>query len=593
MSLEKNFPDSGKVLGHHSQLYVLFFTEMWERFSYYGMRALLVLFLTAAVLDGGGGGYGWSEENALELYALYTGLVYFTPLIGGYLADRFLGYRKAVIIGAVVMAAGHGFMALEIPTFFYLGLTALILGNGLFKPNISSMVGQLYKGEEDKKDGAYTIFYMGINAGAFLGILLCGYIGEKVGWSYGFGLAMIFMVVGAIQFWLARPIFGEIGSKIEKAKENISETISIASNKRVTKWAIIGVAIGALVLLLQLYVIAPGDVGVSMLKTANSFIIPPLLFASVIGIIGFIVTDPSLDKVEKDRVWVIVVLTLFTVFFWWAFEQSGGSMTIFSRDYTDRSLTGTGAIVFNTINTILTVGSMAVITWVLLKLFGVTWKKIATSNLILSISFVIIWIIVVLMLCFEWGMLRGLAEAIGLQLKDDITEVQASWFSILNSFFIITLAPIFSKFWETGIVKSGPIKFGIGLILVGLGFGALAYGSMGIPKGAETASVSMIWLILAYLLHTMGELCVSPVGLSYVSKLAPVRLIGIMFGVWFIANFIANWSAGMTGSAIKSISDNYGISTFFLLFLAIAGAAGIIIILLNPILQKMMHGIDD
>ena len=593
MSIEKNYPDSGNVLGHPSQLYVLFFTEMWERFSYYGMRALLVLFLTAAILDGGMGGYGWSEENALELYALYTGLVYFTPLIGGYLADRFLGYRTAVIIGAFVMAAGHGFMALEIPAFFYLGLTALIIGNGLFKPNISSMVGQLYKGNEEKKDGAYTIFYMGINAGAFLGILLCGYIGEKVGWSYGFGLAMIFMIVGAIQFWLSKPIFGEIGAKIVKAKEVIEDSVRIQGNNRVTKWAVIGLVVGGIVFLLQMFVIAPDDVGVSMLKTANSFILPPLLFSSVIGIIGYIVTDPSLNKVEKDRVWVIVVLTLFTVFFWWAFEQSGGSMTIFSRDYTDRSLTGTGAVVFNTVNTLLTVGSMAVITYVLLKLFGVTWAKISTSNIVLSISFVIIWVIIIIMLGFEWGLFRGLAESLGMNLQDDITEVQASWFSILNSFFIITLAPLFSKFWETGIIKSGPIKFGIGLILVGLGFGALAFGSAGIPNGAETASVSMIWLILAYLLHTMGELCVSPVGLSYVSKLAPVRLIGIMFGVWFIANFIANWSAGMTGSAIKSISDTYGISSFFLMFLAITGTAGIIIILLNPILKKMMHGVDD
>ena len=593
MSIEKNYPDSGNVLGHPSQLYVLFFTEMWERFSYYGMRALLVLFLTAAILDGGMGGYGWSEENALELYALYTGLVYFTPLIGGYLADRYLGYRTAVIIGAFVMAAGHGFMAMEIPAFFYLGLTALIIGNGLFKPNISSMVGQLYKGNEEKKDGAYTIFYMGINAGAFLGILLCGYIGEKVGWSYGFGLAKIFMIVGAIQFWLSKPIFGEIGAKIVKAKEVIEESVRIQGNNRVIKWAIIGLVVGAIVFLLQMFVIAPDDVGVSMLKTANSFILPPLLFSSVIGIIGYIVTDPSLDKVEKDRVWVIVVLTLFTVFFWWAFEQSGGSMTIFSRDYTDRSLTGNGAILFNSVNTLLTAGSMAVITFVLLKLFGVTWSKISTSNIVLSISFVIIWIIIILMLGFEWGLFRGLAESLGMNLQDDITEVQASWFSILNSFFIITLAPLFSKFWETGIIKSGPIKFGIGLILVGLGFGALAFGSAGIPNGAETASVSMIWLILAYLLHTMGELCVSPVGLSYVSKLAPVRLIGIMFGVWFIANFIANWSAGMTGSAIKSISDNYGISSFFLMFLAITGTAGIIIILLNPILKKMMHGVDD
>lgn len=588
----KHYPDSGTVLGHPSQLYVLFFTEMWERFSYYGMRALLVLFLTAALLDGG---YGWEEKNALELYALYTGLVYFTPLIGGFLADKFLGYKRAVVIGAFVMAAGHGFMALEIPIFFYAGLTCLILGNGLFKPNISSMVGQLYEGEEEKKDGAYTIFYMGINAGAFLGILLCGYIGEKIGWSYGFGLAMIFMVAGAIQFWLSGKIFGKIGQKPEKSLEEVSEellSIKATNKKRLNKWIVIGSVITVAIFLLLRFVLAPDDWGSSLLTTVNTYFIPAILFGSVIGIIGFIVTDPSLNKVEKDRVWVIVVLTLFTVFFWWAFEQSGGSMTIFSRDYTDRSLTGTGAIIFNSVNTILTAGSMAVITWVLLKLFKVTWKNISTSNIVLSISFIIIWIIIILMLGFEWGAFKGIADAIGVKLQDDITEVQASWFSILNSFFIITLAPLFSKFWERKIITSGPIKFGIGLLLVGIGFGMLAFGSFGIPRGAETASVSMIWLILAYLLHTMGELCISPVGLSYVSKLAPVRLIGIMFGVWFIANFIANWSAGMTGSFIEAISENYGISNFFLIFTAITCGAGLILFILNGALHKMMHGVD-
>ncbi|MEL6986602.1 MAG: oligopeptide:H+ symporter, partial [Bacteroidota bacterium] len=204
----------GMVLDQPSSLFVLFFTEMWERFSYYGMRALLVLFLTTSILgdelNGYSPGWGWDREDALQLYALYTGLVYFTPLFGGMIADKFLGYRKSVVIGAFVMALGHLFMALEVEILFYLGLAALILGNGLFKPNISSIVGQLYKNPE-KKDSAYTIFYMGINAGAFLGIGLCGYIGEKVGWPYGFGLAMIFMIAGALQFWLGSSVFGNIG----------------------------------------------------------------------------------------------------------------------------------------------------------------------------------------------------------------------------------------------------------------------------------------------------------------------------------------------------------------------------------------------
>jgi len=584
---KRTIQDMGKVLNHPSGLFVLFFTEMWERFSYYGMRALLVLFLTASLMDGG---YGWERSDALELYALYTGLVYFTPIIGGVIADKLLGYRMAVFIGALIMALGHASMAMEIPAFFYAGLTMLILGNGLFKPNISSIVGQLYTDNEDQKDAAYTIFYMGINAGAFLGILLCGYIGEKISWSYGFGLAMIFMIAGAIQFWYSSKIFGDIGLKpqndgiADKVETSLTELPD--GSKRITTWAIIGV-----VLTLIIFVLTSADESASTLNIINQRYMPALLFGSVISIIGFIMSDPSLSKIEKDRLWVIVVLTFFTVFFWWAFEQSGGSMTIFSRDYTDRTLVGAGAAIFNTVNTVLTAGSMAVITWVLLKLFNVTWSKISFANMILASSFVIIWIIVILMLGFEWGYFEGVANYFGLELADK-TEVQASWFSILNSFFIITLAPIFSKFWDKKIITSGPVKFGIGLILVGLGFALLAFGSAGIPQGAKTASVSMIWLVLAYFLHTAGELCVSPVGLSYVSKLAPARLIGLMFGVWFVANFIANWSAGITGSYIDAITESNSMTVFFLIFTGITVGAGFVCILLKGVLGRMMHGFE-
>ncbi len=584
---KRTIRDMGKVLNHPSGLFVLFFTEMWERFSYYGMRALLVLFLTASLMDGG---YGWERSDALELYALYTGLVYFTPIIGGVIADKLLGYRMAVFIGALIMAMGHASMAMETPAFFYAGLTMLILGNGLFKPNISSIVGQLYRDNEDQKDAAYTIFYMGINAGAFLGILLCGYIGEKISWSYGFGLAMIFMIAGAIQFWYSSKIFGKIGLKPENDgiadKQETSLTEVAGGSKRIITWAIIGVVIALIIFFLS----SAGD-SASALNIINKRYMPALLFGSVISIIGFIVTDPSLTKIEKDRVWVIVVLTFFTVFFWWAFEQSGGSMTIFSRDYTDRTLVGAGAAIFNTVNTILTAGSMAVITWVLLQLFNVTWSRISFANMILAASFIVIWIIVILMLGFEWGFFGGVANYFGLELADK-TEVQASWFSILNSFFIITLAPLFSKFWDKKIITSGPVKFGIGLILVGLGFAFLAYGSAGIPQGAKTASVSMFWLVMAYFLHTAGELCVSPVGLSYVSKLAPVRLIGLMFGVWFVANFIANWSAGITGSYIDAITESNSMTVFFLIFTGITVGAGIICILLKGVLGKMMHGFE-
>ena len=216
------------VLGHPSALFVLFFTEMWERFSYYGMRALLVMFLTASLMDNG---WGWPKENAYSLFGTYTALVYLSTMLGGYFADNVWGYRKAVVIGALLMTLGHASMALESTWSIYLGLTLLVFGSGFFKPNMTSIISHMYADHSEKKDGAYTIFYMGVNAGAFLGILLCGYLGEKVGWSIGFGLAGIFMLFGMLQFWLTQDIFGDIGLKPDKAvKETYSDKTEVPSS---------------------------------------------------------------------------------------------------------------------------------------------------------------------------------------------------------------------------------------------------------------------------------------------------------------------------------------------------------------------------
>ena len=501
------------IFDHPTGLFVLFFTEMWERFSYYGMRAILVLFLTSSIMNEG---WGWEREDALILYGWYTGLVYFTPLIGGILADKFLGYRNATVMGAFIMALGHGSMALEYfaDTFFFLGIALLIIGNGLFKPNISSIVGQLYKDDDIRKDGAYTIFYMGINCGAFLGILLCGYLSEKVGWHWGFGLAGIFMFFGMLQFYFAQNIFGSIGLKPEKKvdKENEEKT-----------------------------------------KT-------------------------PITSVEWDRILVILVFSAATIFFWWAFEQAGGSMTIFANDYTERNLTGESSFIFKTVNTIITIVPMVVITYVLFRLFQNIFQKYFLSNIFLGTSFAIIWGIVIWMINNEFS--------------QDATEIPASWFSVLNSLFIIIFAPIFSKIWASKYNPSGPVKFSIGLILLGLGFGFLAYGSMSIPFGAQTASVSIFWLVFAYLFHTLGELCVSPVGLSYVSKLAPIRLVGLMFGFWLLSSFFANLIGGFTGSYINVISEQAGLSGFFLIFTFIPIGAGIVMFLLNGFLKKKMHGFN-
>ncbi|MEO6894358.1 MAG: peptide MFS transporter [Ginsengibacter sp.] len=506
---------------HPPALFILFFTEMWERFSYYGMRALLVLFLVTSLT---GGGWGWDRKEALELYAVYTGLVYLTPIIGGWIADKFMGYRNAVILGAFIMTAGHACMAAETHAFFYTGLACLIIGNGLFKPNISSIVGQLYSNEGAQKDSAYTIFYMGINAGAFLGILLCGYIGEKVGWSYGFGLAGIFMFLGMLQFAFAQKIFGSIGLSPKK-EEALSE-------------------------------INPHENPVTEEIEVESHLS---------------------KKIIRDRIIVIVVFSISTIFFWMAFEQAGGSMTIFAKDYTNRVLSGNSASIFKWANSLLVVVPMIILTIVLINLFKKTFKKYALSNIFLGTSFVIIWALIFWMLEKEFSA--------------PVAEVPASWFGILNSFFIIALAPLFSKIWESSLNPSGPVKFGIGLILLGVGFAILAYGGLPIERGAQTASVSMVWLILAYLFHTMGELCVSPVGLSYISKLSPVKIVGLMFGIWFVATFIANTLAGLTGSLIDNITKQYSISIFFLIFTILPIAAGLIMFGLNKTLIKKMHGI--
>lgn len=598
----------GNIFGQKPALFVLFFTEMWERFSYYGMRVLLVVFLVKVAF----GDSPWDRADALALYGIYTGFVYFTPMIGGIIADKYIGYRKAVLAGALIMTLGHASMALEIDWAFYLGLLLLIIGNGLFKPNISSIVGQLYDKEPELKDGAYTIFYMGINAGAFLGIMLCSYYGESADWgySYGFGLAGIFMFIGLVQFFFAQGIFGRIGlapGELKSYDDDVTNAAAVepdgaildahlakgldASSSdlpqvssgdgqegpRAIRWAIIGTAIAAVVYFL---IVTFMDPQANALQTFSRQFMPPIIIGAVIAFVGWIVSDKSLLKIERDRVWSIVVFSFFIVFFWWAFEQAGGSMTIFALDYTDRTLDAGSASTFRIANTLLTVVPVMVLTYVLLKLFSITFKNYSVANLVLALAFVIVWILIGIML-YE-------------QFTTTEPEVPAGWFQIFNSLFIICFAPAFAKLWEKKIswLKAGPVKFAMGLILLGIGFAILALGAMSIPDGAKTASVSMFWLIAAYLFHTLGELCISPVGLSYVSKLAPVRLIGLMFGVFFVANFIANFAAGLTGSYIEPIAEQVGLSGFFLIFAAVPITAGLVFISISGWMKKMMHGIE-
>tara|TARA_R110000850_G_scaffold235618_5_gene360450 strand:+ start:41 stop:1825 length:1785 start_codon:yes stop_codon:yes gene_type:complete len=589
--IENLFKD--KVIGHPAGLFVIFFTEMWERFSFYGMRILLVLFLTAPIISDNPG-WEWPREHALSLIGTYGSLLYLTPILGGWLADKYTGYKWAVIIGCFLMMLGHASMVFETPFSLYLGLGFLIVGTGFFKPNMTSMISEMYKGKESKKDGAYTIYYMGVNAGAFFGMMLCGYLAENIGWSYGFGLAGIFMLLGLIQFWLAKDLFGQIGERPSRVHEvelpqNINEEspkehdTSEASEKlnpftTLDKILILLSSLGGILYLFNDPMSKIGDVNILDFNIGGLDGSNVTVLTALVLFLYLIITRISrYSRVIRDRIIAVSVFGIFTVFFFAAFEQSLGSMTLFARDYTERALTGSSAMVFKIIDLILTVGPLAIITWVLYLLFKKTYSKIPYSNVILAISFAFLWYIVFYKINNEFS--------------KDATEVPATWFGILNSFFIITLAPLFSKWWESKYNPSAAMKYGIGLVLLGLGFGILVLGTMGVAQGAQTASVSMIFLILAYLLHTMGELCISPVGLSYLSKLVPGRMIGFMFGIWYLAIAIGQKAAGTMGGMIDKITAEYSLSTFFLIFTIVPAAIGLVSMVLNPILKKLMHGV--
>jgi len=589
------------VLGHPSGLFVLFFTEMWERFSYYGMRALLILFFTASLMDEG---WGWPREHALALFGTYTGLVYLSTMLGGYFADKIIGYRYAVAVGALLMTLGHVCMALETQFFIYTGLTLLVFGSGFFKPNMTSIISEMYKDRSEKKDGAYTIFYMGVNAGAFLGILLCGYLGEKVGWSIGFGLAGIFMLFGLLQFWFSQNIFGNIGLK--PTAESRAAELQNDTDKRnpFTTWQMAFVALSSLLGLLWLInspasKISGGSFNMFDFEFlglgGNDFVIL-LAFAMFIVLLVYRLTQYS--KITRDKMIAISFFCFLIIFFWGIFEQAPGTLTIFAGDYTNRILTGNASLTFLIVNSLVAIVPLAIINWVLLQLFKQTFKKYSLANFFLATSFVIIWIITLWMLTNEWykaGFLElsdGFREFLLIDKSlTPLTEVPASWFGVLNSLYIITFAPLFSKWWESKYNPTANVKYGIGMFLLALGMACVAFGAGGIEAGAQTASVSMIWLILVYLFHTLGELCISPVALSLVSKLSPARMIAFMFGVYYLAVAIGMKLAGVFGENVDKIADEKGISYFFWMLTIIAAILGVFSIVMQPVIKKRMHGV--
>ena len=499
---------SSDILGHPKGLFVCFATEMWERFSYYGMRALLILYLTKH--------WEFSDAASYLIYGAYTSLVYIMPVFGGMLADQILGSKKAVTYGAILLVFGHLGMTVESnEQIFYLSLALIVSGVGFLKPNISTMVGALYEEGDPRRDSGFTIFYMGINIGAFTATLLCGYLGEEIGWAFGFGAAGLGMFFGLMIFlWGQKYLEGLAEPPSEKYKEKMAG-ISYEN------WAYI--------------------TGIVMVVSTWCLVQNSELVGQILGGFGIIFIGAWLfyalfkcDPKERDRLIVVGILILFSIIFWALFEQAGSSLNIL----TDR---GVNRVIFG------------------------------------------------------W-------------------EVPASMFQSINAGFIFTIAPLFALLWialaKRNLEPSTPVKFGIGTIFVGLGFLALVFG-MNYSEGLETA---VIWIILIYLLHTLGELCLSPVGLSSVTKLSPQRIVGFMMGMWLFASATGNYAAGLiakaTGGGEKTIgwwmmkkSENSEISftTFNIIqkngFIdvyfnvgLIACACGIFLILVTPALKKLLHG---
>ena len=435
-----------QLFGHPRGLYILFLTEMWERFSFYGMRALLVLFLVSSV-NGENPGFGWTNIEALELYATYAFLVYLSSIPGGIIADKFIGQKKAVILGGSLLVVGHSILAIQNITAFYIGLGLIIAGVGCLKPNISTMVGGLYPKGDDRRDKGFTIFYIGINVGAFLAGIIIGYVGETMGWHYGFGLAGIGMAIGLLIFIL--------GHKDLKGVGEATKELSIADQA---------------------------------------------------------IKNKPLTNIEKDRVKVMLLSFLMIIVFWGAFEQAGGLMNLYASEKTDRVI----------------------------------------------------------------GFLNW--------------TVPATWFQSVNSFFIITLGIPVAAFWfnrkRKGKEASSIFKIALGLVIMGWGF--LFMSAASLQHQAEGSS-AMYWLVLAYLFHTIGELCASPVALSFITKLAPLKYASIMMGVFFAATGLGNYVAAWVGVWSQTAGE-LEIFTGIAIFCTIIG--GLVIAIKEP-LKRLTHGAED
>jgi proton-dependent oligopeptide transporter, POT family len=489
-------PADKKWLGHPRGLSTLFFTEMWERFSYYGMRGILLLFLVATIQNGG---FGLTDRTGAAIYGMYVGLVYLMALPGGWVADRILGQRRAVFIGGCFIAAGHFSMAIGSVATFYLGLCLIVIGTGLLKPNVSAMVADLYPEGGSRRDAGFSVFYSGINVGAMIGPLVCGFLGEKVNWHLGFGAAGVGMVLGLVQYRLGAKYLGDAGLRRPSEPASASDRSAIRK-LALGAAAVFGVIVVAAVLQLagvihlDLYGVAQGT-GFFMLGLAIVYFGSVLLFSRLTG-------------AEKKRIVVIFVFFMAAVLFWAGFEQAGSSLNLFGERLTRR-------------------------------------------------------------IFFGW-------------------EMPASFLQAVNSIFIIILAPVFGALWVRLGRKqpSTPAKMGFGLAFLAIGFLVLAWGASFTAGGAR---VSILWLIVTYLLHTVGELCLSPIGLSSVTKLAPRSLVGQMMGTWFMGTALGNLIAGLAAGGFQGM----GVEELFLSVAKVTGVAGLVLLVLAKPIRKLMGAASE
>jgi POT family proton-dependent oligopeptide transporter len=481
-----------RFFGHPRGLATLFFTEMWERFSYYGMRALLILFMVASVDQGG---LGFNVGKAGAIYGLYTAMVYLMNLPGGWIADRILGQRRAVLYGGIIIALGHFSMAIPGLATFYLGLALIMIGTGLLKPSISTMVGQLYGENDHRRDAGFSIFYMGINIGAFLSPLACGYVGQTINWHWGFGLAGIGMTLGLIQYVLGGKYLGTAGLYPVPSENPAAQKRTLAMGTVVT-----AAALGLLALLS-----ITGAVVFTPEGIAN--IVGILLIVLSVGVFAWLLGSGDWTPVEKKRFLAIGVLFLASALFWSAFEQAGSTLNLFAERSTDKHL------------------------------FGYAYPS--------------------------------------------------SWFQSINSLFIIALAPVLAWLWVRLDSKepSSPAKFSLGLIFVGLGFVVMVIGAR---RAASGVQVSSVWLWLTYFLHTIGELCLSPVGLSAFTKLAPARVAGFMMGVWFLSTSIGDY----IGGRMASLYESWSLPALFGAVAAFCIVLGLALALFVRPMKKLMGGVN-